>query len=254
MITNKDISIITTYSNRLWNNHFFYCLELNFLEKSYYANRKLVVKLHQLSLPTIITYMDISWLTKIDKGLFYIINNQLSWQPIENTMLLMRQPLTWVPVYFFLLLFFYNNCRKYILPIILLSIITFSLTDFTSATLLKPLIHRIRPCYDLTLSFPVNNPAGCGGLFSMPSSHASNHFGLSAFWFLTIRHLLQRKWYLLWVWAFCIGYAQIFVGVHFPGDILAGAFLGISVGYCAFYFFKKWMSVFDNSSEINAPV
>jgi undecaprenyl-diphosphatase len=63
---------------------------------------------------------------------------------------------------------------------------------------------------------------------------------LSTFWFLIIRDLLNRKWYWLWLWAFIIGYAQIFVGVHFPGDIITGAILGIGFGYLNFYLFNRW--------------
>ena len=196
--------------------------------------------------------MENGWLARADKSLFHIINKQLSWPPLDNIMLLLRQPLTWVPAYLFIVLFFFINNRKYFLPIILLSLLTVSLTDFTSASILKPLIHRLRPCYDATLDFTVNNPAGCGGLFSMPSSHASNHFGISTFWFLVIRHTLQRNWYLLLVWAAAVSYAQIYVGVHFPGDILAGTLLGTVTGNCTFYFFKKWMPSFEHPAIINS--
>ena len=198
--------------------------------------------------------MTIDWLVKADKHLFFVINKQLSCQPLDNIMLLMRQPFTWIPVYLFFLLFFFSNCRKYIVPILILSMLTFALTDFTSASIIKPLVHRLRPCYDTSLHFQVNNLAGCGGLFSMPSSHASNHFGLSSFWFFVIRHSLSRKWYLLWFWALSIGYAQIYVGVHFPGDIAAGALLGALIGYFAFSLYKKWIPLFDHpATDILQP-
>ncbi len=76
----------------------------------------------------------------------------------------------------------------------------------------------------------------------MPSSHASNHFGLAAFWFYVIKETLNRKWYWLWAWAFIIGYSQIYVGVHYPGDILTGALLGIGIGSFSCYFFSGWMT------------
>ena len=198
--------------------------------------------------------MIIGWLTKADKELFYIINQQLNWLPINNIMLILRQPFTWIPAYLFFLLFFFTNCRRYIVPIVLLSMLTFALTDFTSATILKPFIGRLRPCHDPSIPFIINNPAGCGGLFSMPSSHASNHFGLSTLWFLIIRHTLSRNWYWLFLWAFIIGYSQVYVGVHFPGDILTGALLGISVGALVFLYFKKWIASIDKNplQNINA--
>ncbi|MEJ7684921.1 MAG: phosphatase PAP2 family protein [Segetibacter sp.] len=139
-------------------------------------------------------------------------------------------------------MFFYANCRKFLFPIIALSLVTFAFTDFTSASILKPLIGRLRPCHDPALQFSINNIAGCGGVFSMPSSHASNHFGLAAFWFYVIKETLNRKWYWLWAWAFIIGYSQIYVGVHYPGDIISGALLGVLTGFFTCSFFKSWMT------------
>lgn len=184
----------------------------------------------------------VHWLSQADRRLFYLINTKLSVSSLDNIMLLLRQPYTWIPLYFFFLLFFYTNCRKLLWPIIALSLVTFTFTDFTSASILKPLIGRLRPCHDPLLRSSINNIAGCGGVFSMPSSHASNHFGLAAFWFYVVKDTLGRKWYWLWVWAFIICYAQIFVGVHYPGDILAGALLGIVTGAFTSYFFRSWMT------------
>ena len=177
-----------------------------------------------------------------DRKIFYLINTTLSAPWLDNTMLLLRQALTWVPLYFFFLLFFNANCRKYLFPIVALSLVTFALTDFTSASILKPLIGRLRPCHDASLPFAVNNIAGCGGLFSMPSSHASNHFGLATFWFYVIRQTLNRKWYWLWLWAFIICYSQIYAGVHYPGDILVGALLGLAIGSFSCYLFNNWVT------------
>jgi len=181
----------------------------------------------------------IQWLNNVDHTLFYYINNKFNYSPLSHIMLLLREAFTWIPVYLFFMLFFYSNCRKYFIPIVVLTLLTFALSDFTSASIIKPFIGRLRPCHDLTVS-GINNIAGCGGLFSMPSSHAANHFGLSTFWFLIIHHLLNRKWYWLFIWACIIGYSQIFVGVHFPGDIACGAVLGVAFGYLNFYLFKRW--------------
>lgn len=76
----------------------------------------------------------------------------------------------------------------------------------------------------------------------MPSSHASNHFGLATFWFLVVKKTLNRKLYWLWLWAFIIGYSQIYVGVHYPGDIAAGALLGTGIGSFTFTIYSGWMA------------
>lgn len=178
-------------------------------------------------------------LVAADKALFYLINNKLSVSSLDNVMLLLRQAYTWIPLYLFFLLFFWFNCRKYFFSIVVLSLFTFAVTDYSSAAILKPFFGRLRPCHDPTIQSTLNNLVGCGGMYGMPSSHASNHFGLATFWFMIIQQTVGRKWFWLWVWAAIICYAQVYVGVHFPGDILVGAILGSLVGLGTGTIFKK---------------
>lgn len=193
-----------------------------------------------------------SSLIEADKYIFYLINKKLSFSELDTVMLLLREAYTWIPLYLFFVLFFYANCRKYFFPIVLLTLLTFSITDFASASIIKPFVGRLRPCHDPTLSFALNNLAGCGGLYSMPSSHASNHFGLATFWFLVIRHTLERRWHWLFVWAFLICYAQVYVGVHFPGDVTIGALLGISIACFSYYLFCRWTALPDPQLKTGA--
>lgn len=189
----------------------------------------------------------VDWLTQADRALFYLVNKELAVVWLDNTMLLLRQAYTWIPLYFFFLIFFYTNCKKYFFPIVLFTLVTFALSDFVSASILKPMIGRIRPCHDPSLQFTIRHLAACGGIFSMPSSHASNHFGLAAFWFLVIKKTLNRKWYWLWVWAFIICYSQIYAGVHFPADIITGALLGTAIAYFTFFLFLQRVMKLNNS-------
>jgi undecaprenyl-diphosphatase len=71
----------------------------------------------------------------------------------------------------------------------------------------------------------------CSGGFSFTSSHAANHFGLAMFIVMTLQPLLKNYRYLFLIWAAIISYAQVYVGVHFPLDVFAGAIIGIAVGY-----------------------
>ncbi|GEO08498.1 hypothetical protein SAE01_09940 [Segetibacter aerophilus] len=80
----------------------------------------------------------------------------------------------------------------------------------------------------------------------MPSSHAANHFGLATFWFMVIEDTVNQKWFWLWVWAFIICYAQVYVGVHFPGDVIVGALLGTATGFLSSYVFRKRMAQIDS--------
>ena len=76
----------------------------------------------------------------------------------------------------------------------------------------------------------------------MPSSHAANHFGLAAFWYFSIKKMSGKKWSWLWLWAATICYAQIYVGKHFPFDILAGSLTGFLTGLGMSRLFVLWES------------
>lgn len=73
---------------------------------------------------------------------------------------------------------------------------------------------------------------------SFTSSHAVNHFALAMFIFTTFKRL-SKWWALIFVWAFMIGYSQVYVGVHFAGDILCGALVGLLIGYLPAKLFNK---------------
>jgi undecaprenyl-diphosphatase len=107
---------------------------------------------------------------------------------------------------------------------VLFSVIALALTDQTAAGLLKPIIGRLRPCHTLE---GINLLVGCGGGKSMPSAHSANAFAQAMLFGIQYPKI---RWPLLVV-AFLIANSRVFVGVHYPGDILAGAVIGGIVGY-----------------------
>ena len=103
--------------------------------------------------------------------------------------------------------------------------------DFTSSKIVKPLVERVRPCNDTNLPFGVRELVKCGGGYSFTSSHATNHFAIATFLSL-ILGFLRKKWitWTLLAWAASIAYGQVYVGVHYPLDVIAGAALGSLIG------------------------
>jgi len=169
-------------------------------------------------------------LDRLDKALFVAIHNDSDASWLDGFMLVIRNPVTWIPLYAFLL---YHSIRKVGVQawkFILVSVVAFAITDSISASVLKPLFARPRPCHAAELQPFIRNILDCGGLYSFPSSHAANHFGLATFWYWALWLMTGKKWNILWIWAALICYAQVYVGKHYPFDVAGGAALGFITG------------------------
>ena len=170
------------------------------------------------------------YIIKLDKILFILIHNDSDQRLFDNIMMAIRNPYSWIPLYLFMLFFIIKKTGNRAWLFILLSLVTVAITDSCSGLLLKPLIGRLRPCYDPEIHQFLRHLVDCGGLYSFPSSHAANHFGLAVFWFWSLWKITGKKWKWLWVWASLICYAQVYVGKHFPLDVAVGALLGWVIG------------------------
>jgi len=180
------------------------------------------------------------WLEKIDKNVFVFINRDTAQGWLDPFMMAMRNPLTWIPLYAFMLYYVIKKAKSKALQFIVVSGLTVALTDSIAARILKPFFARVRPCADEQLHDTVRSLVGCGGIYSFPSNHAANHFGLAVCWFFSIYAITGKKWHWLWLWALLICYAQIYVGKHFPLDILGGIVLGWVIGYAGSVVFNRW--------------
>jgi undecaprenyl-diphosphatase len=185
-------------------------------------------------------YLDIlKPILRLDYWLFHKIN-QIWINPFFDLVLpFMRQQEFWYFFYLFLLVFsLYNFGVKGCWWSVSL-IMTVIIADLFSSSLMKSLIWRFRPCRDPDLADQVRVLVNyCPQSSSFTSSHACNHFAAAWFIFITLNQTGSWRW-LLFVWAFIISYAQVYVGVHFPLDILGGAILGTAIGYGMSILFQK---------------
>lgn len=102
-------------------------------------------------------------------------------------------------------------------------VFTVLLTDPISVQVIKPLVHRVRPCFSVE---GVQALIGQPHSPSFPSSHAANSFGAA-----TVLFAAQRRWWALgFLVAAAVSFSRIYVGVHYPSDVLGGAALGIGCG------------------------
>lgn len=146
----------------------------------------------------------------------------------------------WFPMYLFLLLFVAINHKSTAWWWIVFATGTVILTDFVSSSIIKENIWRLRPCNNPEYSQWINILVGYRPQSSsFTSSHAANHFGMAMFLFATLKKK-HGKWPLIFfLWAFGISFAQVYVGVHYPLDIIGGAMIGILIGYLSGRSFNK---------------
>jgi undecaprenyl-diphosphatase len=178
-------------------------------------------------------------LLRLDHRLFHKINQVWVNSLLDLTLPFVRQQEFWYFFYLFLLVFaLYNFGIKGCWWAASL-IMTVIIGDLFSSSLIKSLIPRIRPCRDPDLVDQVRVLVNyCPHSSSFTSSHACNHFAAALFIFITLNQTGSWRW-LLFIWAFIISYAQVYVGVHFPLDILGGAILGTAIGYGMSKLFTK---------------
>jgi membrane-associated phospholipid phosphatase len=182
----------------------------------------------------------LDWLDHLDKALFVLIQQDSDHSVLDKIMPLMREPFTWVPLYAFILFYILFKHRNKAFSFIILSVLTFAITDSLTAQVLKPLFGRLRPCLDPEMQTVVRTLVDCAGRWSMPSNHAANHFGLAAFWFYSLRSITGKKWHWLWFWAGAVCYAQVYVGKHYPLDVFVGAVTGWLTGLGMYRLFVFW--------------
>ena len=125
------------------------------------------------------------------------------------------------------------------LALVLATAISVSISDFLGATL-KELIARDRPCHVLS---HVKDIANCSNSFSFPSNHAINSFTFATI----ITRAYKNFAFILYISALLIGYSRVYLGVHYPTDVLSGALCGVLIGYMGYkYFYLKILDLFKN--------
>jgi undecaprenyl-diphosphatase len=170
-------------------------------------------------------------LTK-DQALFSLINGKWTNIVFDKLMPWLRTSNNWVPFYAALLIYLFVKWGSKAWKWLIIVALNVTITDQISSSFFKPFFHRLRPCADLAIMYKSRLLLDhCAGGFSFTSSHAANHFGLAMLVFMTLQPLFKKYTFLFFIWAAIIGYAQIYVGVHYPLDVLVGSCIGLLVGY-----------------------
>lgn len=170
-------------------------------------------------------------LLHLDHQLFFLINQEGQNAFLDWLMPWWREKTTWIPLYVLLLIVAWlKTSPRYFLYFALAVALTVGLADTLSSKVVKPSVERLRPCNDQQVRPAMTLRVHCGPGYSFPSSHATNHFAIGVFLYLTLGLYFRRWRWLFLLWAASISYGQVYVGVHYPVDVLGGALLGAAIG------------------------
>ena len=180
----------------------------------------------------------IARLIEIDKSIFLFLNSIGSekWDPFwifvsdRASMVVLFVPI--ILIYVVKL-----DKRKSWLTILML-LLCISLTDFIHLHLFKNLFMRLRPCWDPEISHFCRIVVGKGGMYGFVSGHAANTASIVAFFFMNYQNKILKKhiFYLLITWVMIVSYSRIYLGKHYPLDVIFGMILGCIVAFLLFKF------------------
>ncbi|RDY60994.1 phosphatase PAP2 family protein [Flagellimonas nanhaiensis] len=183
-------------------------------------------------------------LVQLDKDLFLFLN-ALGTERWDGFWMFMTTTRNSAPLYLLLLYFTYKNFGLKKTGIVLLAVaLLITCTDQLS-NFFKYGVGRLRPCHDPEISTLMRLVKSyCGGKFSYFSAHAANSFGPAVFFTILFHRKVKYMGMLLILWACIVGYSRIYIGVHFPLDVITGAIVGAVFGWLfsklAIFAFQKW--------------
>ncbi|TAK44738.1 MAG: phosphatase PAP2 family protein [Saprospiraceae bacterium] len=178
-----------------------------------------------------------------DEQMFHLINGGWHHPFFDAVLPLLRNPYTWFPLYLFLLSFLLLNFKKQGIYCLIALALTVGVSDALSSQLIKKNVRRARPCKVYDAPADIHLLVSCGSGYSFPSSHAANHFSMAVFLCLTLGRVFRWIKIPLLLWAATIGFAQVYVGVHYPLDVLAGSILGCLTAGAIYWLSQKYLTL-----------
>lgn len=175
---------------------------------------------------------------ELDKKLFLELNSSFHSPWLDQLMMFLSSTSAWIPLYLILLYLIIKTYKKDTWMVLLMIGLTILVADQVTSSFMKPFFERLRPSHEPELRrvvYIVNHYRG--GKFGFASSHAANTFGIATLMWFVLKN--YRPWIgMLFLWTLLVGYTRIYLGVHYPGDIIAGYFVGFLAALMAFLVFQ----------------
>lgn len=172
-------------------------------------------------------------LQSLDTQLFLYLNSlHTNW--LDPIMEQITRRDTWFPTYLILIFWIIYKQKKEAAFTIVSILLAVLISDQICSSFLKPIVARLRPCHEPSLYGLIHMVTECGGQFGFCSSHAANSFALATSIYLFFGK--NKFTILLFIWAIIVSYSRIYVGVHYPLDVIFGAMIGTCFAYLSFIF------------------
>ncbi len=145
----------------------------------------------------------------------------------------------WFPLYALLIYWIFRDNKWYGFLVLVFVTLTLTAADQLSVHAFKNVFMRLRPCHEPALQGLLHMIQPCGGQYGFVSSHAANSFAILTFIIGIFKK--KRPWirWIMWTWALLIIYSRVYLGVHYPGDVLGGALLGFAIGETTLWLYFK---------------